>query len=282
MNENILVVDDEQNILDLCKDLLENEGFKVSTALNGVEAIKKMNKQFFSVFLIDIIMPGIDGLELMKKIKKLHPLSVIIITTGFSSVEGAVKAVHSGAFQYLSKPLNPDELIKTIKKGIQYSKFLYGPLQKTIQSVSTKKVEEIILLQNLDKKIKENFLNLAEKREFKKNEEINVSEISQKCILIITKGELSVWFNNTAIDYLKRFEIWGEEELIESESQFTDLRAETPVEFLYLNFTDVKKFLDNLDENNRTIFKRNLMRCVYYKWRKAAQRIVMLKYLNRE
>ena len=133
MKKHILIVDDEHSIRELCKELLEEEGYKVTLAVDGKDALDKMDFEVFDLFLVDMAMPRIGGFELMKMIKKKQPLAVIIILTGFSSIEGAVKAVQAGAYQYLSKPINADELFEIVKKGIQYSEDLYGPLQKAFE-----------------------------------------------------------------------------------------------------------------------------------------------------
>ena len=134
MSKHILVVDDEQSIRDLCREILQDEGYKITVAVDGEDALEKLKDDYFDLFLIDYMMPRMDGFELMLKIKKRQPLSVIIITTGYSSIDGAVKAVHAGAFQYLSKPINPEELIDVVKKGLLYGESLFGPAQQAFET----------------------------------------------------------------------------------------------------------------------------------------------------
>ncbi|MDP8242324.1 MAG: response regulator, partial [Candidatus Celaenobacter antarcticus] len=133
MQKHILIIDDEESIRELCKEFLEEEGYKVTLAVDGQDGLDKMSYDDFDLYMVDMVMPRLDGLETMKRIKKKQPLAVIIITTGFSSIEGAVKAVHAGAFQYLSKPINAEELLEAVKKGLQYGEDLYGPLQKAFE-----------------------------------------------------------------------------------------------------------------------------------------------------
>ena len=116
MQSHILVVDDDKTIRMLCKEILEEAGYKVTLAADGEEALEKMDYDDFDLYLVDMVMPRMDGLELMKKIKQKQPLAVVMILTGFSSIEGAIKAVHAGAFQYLSKPINIDELLNAVKE----------------------------------------------------------------------------------------------------------------------------------------------------------------------
>jgi len=109
----ILVVDDEEIILDLFREVLEAEGYRVWTACNGEEAIEKVKTMPFDLILSDMKMPGIDGLELLERGKEIDPEIDVIIITGYASVETAVKAMRLGAADYLTKPLN-NELIKII------------------------------------------------------------------------------------------------------------------------------------------------------------------------
>ena len=132
MKKHILIVDDEQSIRELCKELLEEEGYKVTVAVDGQDALDKMDYDVFDLFLIDMAMPRIDGFELMKLIKQKQPLAVMVILTGFSSIDGAVKAVHAGAFQYLSKPINSEELFKTLKMLPEHYKKLLNRDQKQL------------------------------------------------------------------------------------------------------------------------------------------------------
>ena len=83
MKKHILIVDDEQNIREVCKELLEEEGYKVTLAVDGQDALEKMDFDVFDLFLVDMAMPRMDGLELMKMIKKKQPLAVIIILENF-------------------------------------------------------------------------------------------------------------------------------------------------------------------------------------------------------
>ena len=105
MKKNILCVDDEQEIRELITELLETKGYRVVTAADGEDALEKMKHDSFDLFLIDMSMPRMDGMTLLKEIKKVQPLAVVIVLTGFSSIEGAVNAIHAGAYQYLSKPV---------------------------------------------------------------------------------------------------------------------------------------------------------------------------------
>ena len=283
MKKNILIVDDEHSIRELCKELLEEEGYKITLAVDGQDALDKMDFEVYDLFIIDMAMPRLGGFELMKLIKRKQPLAVIIILTGFSSIEGAVKAVHAGAFQYLSKPINADELFEVVKAGLQYSEDLYGPLQKAFEPGSdTVQKGESIVLHGFPPEDKVDFLALGIIRKYDVGENIPLGDEKSGSIIIIESGEVSVWLNNTTVDYLQKWDTCGEESFILAGSSFITLRAETAAKIRHF---DRKKILDFFAYKGEKLLKRfmiNLINSTYYKWRKSIQRIVMLKLITGE
>src|SRR5512139_1243749 len=115
----ILVVDDEMIVCESCKRILEEEGYEVEAALSGKEALEKMKAHPFDIVITDLKMPGIDGMELLGIFHKEYPDSIIIMITGFSTVETAVEAMKLGAFDYIPKPFTPDEVTIVVKKAIE-------------------------------------------------------------------------------------------------------------------------------------------------------------------
>ena len=115
----ILVVDDEMIVCESCKRILEEEGYEVDIALSGKEAFEKMKANPFDIVITDLKMPGIDGMEVLKTLRKEYPDSIIIMITGFSTVETAVEAMKLGAFDYIPKPFTPDEVTIVVKKAIE-------------------------------------------------------------------------------------------------------------------------------------------------------------------
>jgi len=118
-NPRILVVDDEMIVCESCKRILEEEGYEVETALSGKEAFEKMKTNPFDIVITDLKMPGIDGMEVLSTFRKEYPDSIIIMITGFSTVETAVEAMKLGAFDYIPKPFTPDEVSIVVKKAIE-------------------------------------------------------------------------------------------------------------------------------------------------------------------
>ncbi|HUL30962.1 MAG TPA: sigma-54 dependent transcriptional regulator [Thermodesulfobacteriota bacterium] len=115
----ILVVDDEMIVCESLKRILEEEGYEAEDALSGKEAFEKMKANPFDIVITDLKMPGIDGMEVLRTFRKEYPDSIIIMITGFSTVETAVEAMKLGAFDYIPKPFTPDEVAVVVKKAIE-------------------------------------------------------------------------------------------------------------------------------------------------------------------
>jgi two-component system nitrogen regulation response regulator NtrX len=120
MFPSILIVDDEPSILQSLSGLLTDEGFEIYTADNGYEALKIIDAEIPDMVLLDIWMPGIDGIETLKEIKKTNPALPVIIITGHGNVETAVKATKLGAFDLIEKPLNIDKVIVAINNALNF------------------------------------------------------------------------------------------------------------------------------------------------------------------
>lgn len=282
MQKHILIIDDEDSIRELCKEFLEEEGYKVTLAVDGQDGLDKMNYDDFDLYMVDMVMPRMDGLETMKRIKKKQPLAVIIITTGFSSIEGAVKAVHAGAFQYLSKPINAEELLEAVKKGLQYGEDLYGPLQKAFEPGSEGTKNEPAILHGFTQEEKTEFLALGRIRKYEAGQTITLDNENANSIILVDSGEVSIWLSNTTVDYLRKNDSWAEENFILASSAFTALRSETACS---VRFFERKKLIDFFAYKGERLMKRfmiNLINCLFTKWRKSIQRIVMLKLVTGE
>ena len=118
---NVLVVDDDQDIRLLLDRFLTKNKFTSETASDGEKAIQLLKDQVFDLVLCDFKLPDITGLELIQKIKILRPEAAIIVITGYSDVKVAVKAIKLGAYDYVTKPLYPDEILLTIRQAIKSS-----------------------------------------------------------------------------------------------------------------------------------------------------------------
>jgi len=120
MFPSILIVDDETSILQSLAGLLTDEGFEVIEATNGYEALKIIDAESPDLVLLDIWMPGIDGIETLKEIKKSHPFLPVIIISGHGTIETAVRATKLGAYNFIEKPLSIDKVIVTINNALNF------------------------------------------------------------------------------------------------------------------------------------------------------------------
>lgn len=114
--KQLLVIDDEENMRHMLSVLLQKEGFDVITAVNGKEGLEKLKKGRFDVILCDIRMPEMDGLEFLKEIQVKDIESTVIMMSAYGTIDTAIDAMKLGAYDYISKPFKPDEIILTLKK----------------------------------------------------------------------------------------------------------------------------------------------------------------------
>jgi two-component system response regulator PilR (NtrC family) len=115
----IHLIDDEPVIHDVLGQLLTSEGYEVEISASGEEALEKFPSQSFDVILLDLLMPGMDGIEVLRRIKKVDPMASVIIITAYGSVESAIAAMKIGALDYVQKPFKHDDLLRTIEKAIE-------------------------------------------------------------------------------------------------------------------------------------------------------------------
>ncbi|HYH55082.1 MAG TPA: sigma-54 dependent transcriptional regulator, partial [Anseongella sp.] len=119
--KKVLVIDDEVNIGLLLTRFLSKHNFDVSTAVSGAKAQEMLKEQFFDLILCDFRLEDTDGKEMLARIKELHPSTIVIIITGYSDIKIAVEMIKMGAYDYISKPLYPDEILETVHKALNQS-----------------------------------------------------------------------------------------------------------------------------------------------------------------
>jgi DNA-binding NtrC family response regulator len=115
----ILIVDDETIVRESLGSWFRDEGYVVEVAASAREVLEKLSQDAWDIFLLDIRMPGMSGLELQRKIKEAHPDSTIIIMTAYASVETAVEAMKQGAYDYIVKPFDPDDLEHLVRNAVE-------------------------------------------------------------------------------------------------------------------------------------------------------------------
>jgi len=124
MSARILVVDDEEVVLASCRRALGNGERVVETASSGTEALKKIEEAHYDVILLDIKMPDLDGLEVLQRVKESHPDIEVVMVTGLSQIETAVRSMKLGAFDYVPKPFDPDELAVVVDRALEHRRLL--------------------------------------------------------------------------------------------------------------------------------------------------------------
>ncbi|MCJ7563038.1 MAG: sigma-54 dependent transcriptional regulator [Candidatus Aminicenantes bacterium] len=116
----IHVIDDEPVIHDILSQLLTSEGYDIEISSSGEEALEKFEVRTFDLVLLDLLMPGMNGIEILKAAKKIDPQALIIILTAYASVESAIEAMKIGAFDYIQKPFKHEELLLTIARALEH------------------------------------------------------------------------------------------------------------------------------------------------------------------
>ena len=119
MNYKILVVDDEEDIRELLKSSLEDEGYIVQCAESAEEALDTLSKQSFHVIYMDLKLPGIDGVELCKRVRKDNPVVFIFVMTGYSSLFDLATCREAGCDDFFTKPFDTDTMLEETKRALQ-------------------------------------------------------------------------------------------------------------------------------------------------------------------
>ncbi len=144
MKGRILVVDDEEIVIKSCMRVLGGGTHEVDAVTSGAEALKRIDDGQYDVVILDIMMPNVDGLEVLQRVKESHPDIEVIMVTGLSQIETAVRSMKLGAFDYLSKPFDPDELKLTVERALERRRLLQENLTLKAEMGSKYRFENII------------------------------------------------------------------------------------------------------------------------------------------
>ncbi|MFZ2323991.1 MAG: ATP-binding protein [Ignavibacteriaceae bacterium] len=188
----VLFVDDEKGLRLGAQRLLAAEGYEVTAAENGTEGINFGTSTEFDLAVIDLKMPDVDGLEVLKQIREKFPNTICFIATAFSSYETAIEATKLGAFSYIPKPFSPEELLSNLKDGFQRRQIL-------IEAEKWKKEREERLLEVAFEKTRMNTI---------------VNSISDG-VLVVNKDGLAVLYNPAALRFLELQGIAVEEYILD-------------------------------------------------------------------
>lgn len=119
MAEKMLIIDDEEIVLKSCRKIFEAEGFEVVTTANPQEGLKLVSEKTFDIILVDWMMPGFDGMDVVEEIDKHSPSSTVVMISGYPTVGRATEAMKRGAMDYVAKPFRPEEICEVVKKAIR-------------------------------------------------------------------------------------------------------------------------------------------------------------------
>jgi DNA-binding NtrC family response regulator len=116
----VLIVDDDPVILEVIGDILKNNGYEVVAAPNGAAGIRELERKYFDLVLTDLVMPDVDGMEVLNHVVSISPKAICIILTGHGTIKSSVEAIKKGAFDYITKPITGDELLVVIEKSLKF------------------------------------------------------------------------------------------------------------------------------------------------------------------
>jgi two-component system response regulator PilR (NtrC family) len=116
---NILIVDDEEVLQDVLTSLIRREGHHPLSAMTGEAGLAMLEREEVDLVLLDLMLPGMRGMEVLREIRRRHPEQVVVVITAFSSIESAIQAMREGAFHYIPKPFKNEEVLLTIRKGLE-------------------------------------------------------------------------------------------------------------------------------------------------------------------
>lgn len=212
----VIIIDDEKGLRIGTQRLLQSENFDVDTAENGMTGIKMATEFEYDLAIIDLKMPDIDGISVLKEIKKNHPNTICFIATAYASYDTAIEATKLGAFTYIPKPFTPEELLRNLNAG-------YERRLLTLESERLKREREERLLELAFEKSRLNTI---------------VNSLADGVFVVNKNGEL-VLFNPAAIKYIELNEIiLGEKILGILPKKISEL---------------LSKILDNPDFGNKTL-----------------------------
>jgi len=167
----LLVVDDDPYILDSISTLLREFGYSVLTSQSGREAIKMVKETEFDLVLTDIKMPQVTGIEVLQSIHAHNPQIPVILMTAFAELDVAVDAIKKGAFDFITKPYNPDYLLHSLEKATKYTRFIQmeknykDMLEDTVRIRTHELADALMMVKNLSNEVIKRLTSVAEYRD---------------------------------------------------------------------------------------------------------------------
>jgi putative two-component system response regulator len=169
--ESLLVVDDDPYVLESIASLLQEYGYQVTTCRSGSDALERLKKTHFDVILTDIKMPEITGIELLQRIHTNNSLVPVILMTAFAELDVAVDALKRGAFDFITKPYNPEYLLYAVEKAVKYTRLVQMEknykemLEDTVRKRTQELANALEQVQNIAREITTRLTTVAEYRD---------------------------------------------------------------------------------------------------------------------
>lgn len=150
----ILIIDDEPRIRDACKIVLSEHGFEVICAEDGERGLELIRDRHFDIILVDLMMPTISGFDVLSHVRTHHPDTVVIVITGYATLEHSIEAMKKGAFDFIPKPFTPDQLRAVVDKSLQYTRALQDIAEsKSRLRVMVNRLSDGVMTIDIDKNI---------------------------------------------------------------------------------------------------------------------------------
>ena len=199
---SILVVYDDVELRESLGEILSGEGFNVATAESGNKALDRVTAQSFDLVLLDLVMPGLSGLDTLLLLRLQEPQLKVVLITAFSTVENAVEAMRRGAVDYLTKPFKTAELLTTVRRVLEEAKFractAILDTDSTFNALANPIRREILQLLSAEGKWR--FMDLTRKLEIEDHTKVNfhlkvlkenglINQDERKCYLLTAEGE---------------------------------------------------------------------------------------------
>jgi len=273
-NKKILVVDDEQNIRDIFQAFLRDMGYTVTTAVDGIDALEKISKERFDLYIVDIYMPRMGGLELISRLKELHPSAVIIVTTGYSGLDVDFRSIRQSAFMYLTKPIQPDELIRAVEAGLAHSTESKPDIIRSNfdDNIDPDKQPEMLLLKGFTQDQVLHFKSMGTLKDYISGDPIHMDK-EDGSMLFVEHGYINVYYNTDLVDSLKDGDVWGEETFVNPGALFCSLKAHSNVTVRHFPRKRLIEFFTYNDKSLTDRYMINIVQCMYVKWRRSIVRL---------
>lgn len=270
--QKILVVDDEQNIRDIYQAFLQDVGYTVYTATDGFDALEKAAAEPYDLYIIDIYMPRMGGLELISRLKEIQPTAVIIVMTGYSGLDVDFRSIRQAAFMYLSKPIQPDELLRAVEAGLAKSLSGKQVVKEVTREVETEseRSPQSILLHGFTQDQVLNFRSIGVLKEYPAGSGIPIDK-DEGGLIFVERGSVTVFLGDTVVDVLKEGDVFGEESFVNPNTSFTMLMAKTDTLVRHFLRQRLIHFFSDSDKTLTDRYLLNTVQCMYVKWKRSVK-----------